>query len=137
MEKKKNDLIITPSGELTKPIIKWNKERTDLIETGEVIDVLEEMKARAKGTTVYELINACGGVDNLIATIPPNKGTNADYSQFPEFSSQMRELAEQVKALTEEQNAQKVVDIPSVEDQIAKLKEQIDALTQNKETVNE
>lgn len=67
--------------------VRWHdeKERDYLI----VVDAKPEreiMNARAKGTTVYELLDMYGGIDE-VEKVFTNKGVMADVSATPQFAN--------------------------------------------------
>lgn len=129
MEKQQKTLNVNPSGETVKPVIRWNQDRTDLVDTGEKIDLVEEYKARAKGTTVYELIAACGGIENLETIIPQPEGNTVDLSGIPEFEHTLNELATKVVNETlqkhQQQQQQEVDDVNALKARIAELEKQV------------
>lgn len=129
MEKQQKTLNINPSGETFKPVIRWNEDRSDLIDTGEKIDLVEEYKARAKGTTVYEIIAACGGIDNLETIIPKPEGNTVDLTGIPEFEHTLNELANKVVKETiqkqQEQQKQEADDVNALKARIAELEKQV------------
>lgn len=79
----------------------------------------EVMAARAKGTTVYELIDIYGGVDEVSAAFSnkQNAAVYGDVSNLPEFANDesYNNLVEQLNTLTKqvEEMKQKQIDEPT------------------------
>lgn len=68
-------------------LLKWNDEsKRDELLISDVLNEKEVMKARAKGTTPYELIKLYGGIDE-VSTAFANKGVFADVSDVPEMQN--------------------------------------------------
>lgn len=80
----------------------------------------EVMAARAKGTTIYELIDIYGGVDEVSVAFSnkQNAAVYGDVSNLPEFANDesYNNLVEQIKTLTKqiEDMKPKQIDEPAV-----------------------
>lgn len=105
-----------------KPIYTWDKERVSLVKKGE-IDLKEEMKERAKGVSIYEMLGKYGSVENIpgygVGCTTDRKdgalhGVDVDLTGAPQFSTDVynmqlqaaeKKLAEQLKAAEEAKQA--------------------------------
>lgn len=122
------------SGDKIEPVFQWNEKRTDLVKVGEV-NIQEQLNERAKGTTVYELIDRFRGPDNVLDAFPDKGEGIQDSTIFPETSgdiTKMNEAFDRVKAAqagNEKKDDQAEKDIAS---QIEDLKNQIAALEAEK-----
>lgn len=128
-EKKLCEKFALNPGDKIEPVYQWNEDRTDLVKVGEV-NVQERLNERAKGTTVYELLDRFRGPDNTYDAYPDKGEGIVDSSVFPETSgdiTKMNQAFDKVKAAETDKKGVKDTDA-----QIQELKDQIAALEAEK-----
>lgn len=77
-----------------KEIFAWNEKRTELI-VKDTIDLDEEMKERARGVSIYEMLERYGdldlipgyGLDTVKSDGNLHNGADLDFSDIPEFGT--------------------------------------------------
>lgn len=119
-------------GDKVEPVFQWNEKRTDLVKVGEV-NIQEQLNERAKGTTVYELIERFRGPENVFDAYPDKGEGIVDPTLFPETSgdiTKMTEAASRVEAATA--NKKEKQPDKDIDAQIEDLKNQIAALEAEK-----
>lgn len=87
----------------------------------------EVMNARAKGTTIYELIDIYGGVDNVSeAFSAKDNAVYADVSNMPEFANDVsyQAIMEEIAAKVAELQKKKEESTPKVDDNLEKGQEE-------------
>lgn len=79
-----------------KEIFGWNEKRTELI-VKDTVDLDEEMKERARGVSIYEMLERYGDVDLIpgygLDTVKGDgflhNGADIDFSDVPEFGTEI------------------------------------------------
>lgn len=77
-----------------KPVFRWDEKRVSLIQVDE-IDLEESMKEKAKGTSIYELIERYGdpelipGYGENVTTSRENNKVDLDLTDVPEFETDL------------------------------------------------
>lgn len=75
-----------------KPVFRWDDNRISLIQVDE-IDIEEAMKEKAKGTSIYDLLERYGdpelipGYGEGVTTSRENKNVDLDLTNVPEFGT--------------------------------------------------
>lgn len=119
-------------GDKTESVYQWNETRTDLVKVGEV-DVQERLNERAKGTTVYDLLDRFRGPDNLYDAYPDKGEGIVDPSLFPETSGDITKMNQALDRVNAAQGSQKENETDKdIDSQIQDLKNQIAALEAEK-----
>lgn len=134
VKKKGCEIFALNPGEKVRPVYQWNENRTDLKKVGEV-DIQEELNERAKGTTVYELLDRFRGPDNVYDAYPDKGEGILDPSVFPETSGDITKMNESLDRLqTAKGEEPKKEEQPGkdIDAQIEDLKNQIAALEAEK-----
>lgn len=77
-----------------KPVFAWDKERVSLVEVDK-IDLKESMNEKAKGVSIYDLIERYGdpelipGYGENVTTSRDNKNVDFDLTGVPEFGTEI------------------------------------------------
>ena len=77
-----------------KPVFRWDEKRVSLVQVDE-IDLEESMKEKAKGTSIYELLERYGdpelipGYGEGVTTSRDNKNIDLDLTDIPEFGTEI------------------------------------------------
>lgn len=77
-----------------KPVFRWDEERVSLIQVDE-IDLEKSMKEKAKGTSIYDLLERYGdpelipGYGEGVTTSRDNKNIDLDLTNVPEFGTEI------------------------------------------------
>ena len=105
----------------------WHDEakRDDLI-VADAKPFAEVMNARAKGTTIYEMIDQFGGIDNLtqVLAVKEAEAVYADVSDVPEMANDaeyagvLKKLQAQIDELKKSSKVEEKVEDPKTEGDI-------------------
>ena len=88
-----------------RPVLKWNKERTALVDTGKVRDIDAEIQAASVGITPYDCLERVqGNLDRLGEVLPDSSAStqDMDVSDYPQTLAEEKAVSDMADLIQKE-----------------------------------